>query len=143
MLNYIDEYHPDYVVVSELSRLGRSNLTLHIIEKLTKMQICFISLKEGLKTLNEDKSLNPTTQLIIDILNGINKFELETIRYRVKSGLRKTANAGTWIGAVPFGYIVINQKLVINPNESETLKLMFEKFSEGWGSNKIASYLNR
>lgn len=142
MLKYIDENPPQYVVVSELSRLGRSNLTLQIIEKLTKMQICFISLKEGFKTLNEDKTLNHTTQLIIDILNGINKFELETIRYRVKSGLRKTANNGTWIGCVPFGYSVVNQKLIINPSESQTLIMMFQKYSEGWSNNKIASYLN-
>jgi site-specific DNA recombinase len=142
MLKYVDENKPEFVIVSELSRLGRSNLTLDIIEKLTKMKICFISLKEGLKTLNPDKSINPTTQLIIDILNGINKFELETIRYRVKSGLNKTVNNGTWSGGnAPFGYDIVDKKLVIN-SESESVRFMFEKSALGWGTHRIASQLN-
>jgi site-specific DNA recombinase len=141
-MKYVEIHKPDYCVVSELSRIGRSNLTLLIIEQLTKMKICFVSLKENLKTLNDDKTINPSTQLLIDILNGINKFELETIKYRVKSGLHKTISGGTWSGGnAPYGYNILNKKLVIN-SDSETVKMIFEKYADNWGTHKIASHLN-
>jgi site-specific DNA recombinase len=145
-MKYVEIHKPDYCIVSELSRIGRSNLTLLIIEQLTKMKICFVSLKENLKTLNDDKTINPSTQLLIDILNGINKFELETIKYRVKSGLHKTISSGTWSGGnAPFGYDIEGKKsmarLVIN-SDSETVKMIFEKYADNWGTHKIASHLN-
>jgi site-specific DNA recombinase len=143
LLKYVDENKPDYIICSELSRLARSQDAVSIIKGWTDKGICFISLKENIKTLDSNGNKNPMTDLLLGILTAINVFELETIKFRVKSGLRKTANKGTWIGCVPFGYSVENQKLVIDPDESETLKMMFEKYNEGWGNNKIASYLNR
>jgi DNA invertase Pin-like site-specific DNA recombinase len=143
LLKYVEENKPDYIICSELSRLARSQDAVSIIKGWTDKGICFISLKENIKTLDKDGNKNPMTDLLLGILTAINVFELETIKFRVKSGLRKTANRGTWIGSVPFGYSVINQRLVINPDESETLKMMFERYSEGWSNGKIASYLNR
>lgn len=145
-MKYVEIHKPDYCIVSELSRIGRSNLTLLIIEQLTKMKICFVSLKENLKTLNDDKTINPSTQLLIDILNGINKFELETIKYRVKSGLHKTISSGTWSGGnAPYGYDIIGKgssaRLTTN-DDSITVQDIFNWYAQGWGTHKIASNLN-
>ena len=100
LLKYVEENKPNYIVCSELSRLARSQDAVSIIKSWTDKGICFISLKENIKTLDVNGNKNPMTDLLLGILTAINVFELETIKFRVKSGLRKTANKGTWIGCV-------------------------------------------
>ncbi len=144
LLNYVDANKPQYIICSELSRLARSQDAVTIIKGWTDKGICFISLKENIRTLNADGSVNPVTNLLLGILSAINAFELDTITYRVKSGLRKTVNRGTWIGgSVPYGFDVVDTKLVINPVEAENIRFMFQKYSEGWGSMKLAVWLNK
>lgn len=141
-LKYVDDNKPQYVVVSELSRLARSQDAVDIIKKWTAQGICFISHKEGIRTLNDKGETTPTTTLLLQIMSAINEFELTTIQYRVKSGLHKTVNKGTWSGGnAPYGYDIQDQKLVFN-SEATTVKKMFEWYSQGWGTHKIASYLN-
>lgn len=144
MLKYVDENQPDFVICSELSRLARSQDSLQIIENWTRQGVTFISLKEGIRTLDENKKTNPMTQLLLGILQAINIFELETIKYRTVSGLNKSAAGGTWIGGtVPYGYNLIEKRLVINEDEAQTVNEIFQYYLKGWGSNKIASHLNR
>jgi len=143
MLAYVDQHKPKYVICSELSRLARSADALTIIKDWTEKGICFITLKENIRTLDAEGKTNPMTTLLLNIMNALNIFELETIRYRVKSGLSKTVNNGNWSGGVPFGYTLENKRLVINKEQAEWVKLMFSKYAEGWGSNRIASHLNR
>lgn len=147
MLAYVEATRPDYVVCSELSRLARSQDALTIIENWTSKGICFITLKENIKTLDADGRTNPMTQLLLGILSAINIFELETIKYRTKSGLNKTVQSGTWCGAAPFGYNTIGKesdcRLVVNDSEAPIVKWMFERYSEGWGTHKIGATLNR
>jgi len=135
----------DFVIVSELSRFGRTNEVLWLVEKLDSLKICLISLKENLKTLDENPSIQAQSKLILNIWTGLNNFELESIRYRVKSGRDNAVlNKGSWGGSNkwPYGYKTIDSKLVINESEAETVKLMFEKNLQGWGSVKIANYFN-
>lgn len=144
MLEYVEAKRPEFVVCSELSRLARADNALTIIKDWTSKGICFITLKEGIRTIDVDGSTNPMTDLLLKILNAVNVFELETIRYRVKSGLNKTVNAGNFSGgAVPYGYSLKDKRLSINVEEASTVQLMFEKYANNWGSIKIASYLNR
>jgi site-specific DNA recombinase len=143
MLAYVEKNRPKYVICSELSRLARSQDSLVLIKNWTAQGICFISLKENIKTLDVNGNKTPMTDLLLGILTAINIFELDTIQYRVKSGLNKTVRQGTWSGGnPPFGYSIEDKRLVMCPAEAQTLEFMFKKYSEGWGSHKIASYLN-
>jgi DNA invertase Pin-like site-specific DNA recombinase len=144
-LQYVETNKPDILIVSELSRLGRTNDVLNIIKQLNNHQICFISLKENLITLDKNKQPNPTTQLIINILAGINEFELSTISYRITSGKNnKVVNFGSFGGGlnIPYGYKVVDKKLVINESEAIIINDIFDKFNLSWGCIKIANYLN-
>lgn len=143
LLKYVEDNKPQYVVVSELSRLARSQDAVNIIKNWTAQGVCFISHKEGIRTLDDQGNTTAVTTLLLQILSALNEFELTTITYRVKSGLHKTIKNGIWSGGnAPYGYNIQNKQLVINPIESKTVKFMFEKYSIGWGTHKIASYLN-
>jgi site-specific DNA recombinase len=135
-----------YVIVSELSRIGRTGRVIETIETLNDLKIGFIALKENLKTLNEDRTINHTSTLMVSILSGINAFELETTKYRSKSGLLHSAQQGNWGGGkmMPYGYMRKDggKLLVINPIESGIIKEIFEMYLGGKGTLSIATILN-
>lgn len=145
-LEYLELNKPDYFVVSELSRLGRTNDVLIIVEKLTEWGICFVCLKENIISLDDDKKINHTTSLMLNILAGVNKFELSTLSYRINSGranatLKKNHNSFN-DSTMPYGYMAEDKLLVVNEEEAIVVKDIFNKYNDGWGFNKIANYLN-
>jgi site-specific DNA recombinase len=144
-LQYIEDNNIKYLVASELTRLGRTNEVISIIDSLTEKGVCVCLQKENIKTLNEDFTENQNSSLIINFLTGMAKNELTTTRYRTKDG-RKNAvlNHHHYGGGSRgvYGYDIIKKKLVINKDEAAVVRDIFNKFIEGWGYIKIANYLN-
>jgi DNA invertase Pin-like site-specific DNA recombinase len=150
MFEYLEANTVDACVISELSRYGRTNEVTVLTDRLKELKVCLISLKEGIKTINDDPKEDARAEFIINIWAGMNKYELENIRYRVKSGRDYAVlNLGSWTGSdrYPLGYHTIptykntKSKLVINDSERPYVELIFEKFNQGWGTVKIANYL--
>lgn len=146
MMNYIQNSNDiDFVIVSELSRLGRTSKVLETIETLNSKKIGLISLKENIKTLNVDKSVNHSSSLILSILSSINSYELETIKYRVISGIKQSRIKGKASGSnnIAYGYKKDKDKnLLIDEIEAEIVKTIFNLYLEGNGTKRIANYLN-
>jgi site-specific DNA recombinase len=135
------------ILVSELSRLGRNTAdVLDLINEMTSKKIWIFSKKEGIYTFNEDGSQNSTANLIISILSGVAEHERQTTIYRSISGLQhSTGILGRWIGGVflPYGYKREDKKLVIDEVEVSVVKLIFEMYLDGNGTQKIANELNK
>ncbi len=151
MFEYLENNPVDCCVISELSRYGRTNEVMILTDRLKELKVCLISLKEGIKTINEDPKEDARAEFIINIWAGMNKYELENIRYRVKSGRDYAVlNLGSWTGSnkYPLGYKTIPSykstpsKLVVNEDERPYAELIFNKFNSGWGCVKIANYLS-
>jgi DNA invertase Pin-like site-specific DNA recombinase len=147
LLEYIEkEKDVNGVLVWELSRLGRNTLdVLEILGKLTEKKVWVYSLKDNLCTLNEDGTESPTTKLTLTLLSGISTLERETIISRSVSGLNKAVSDGNWLGGkfLPYGYRREDKKLVIEEEESDVVKLIFELYLSGNGTKRIANELNR
>lgn len=151
MIEYIKSTKDlDFVVTSELSRLGRNSKTIEILELLNKKQIGLVSLKENISTLNQDKTINHSSSLILNIINSINAFELDTFKYRVKSGHKHQIESGRAPGSdmMPYGYIKIGLKkqsklMIDEEDEAEIVRMIFNLYlNEGYGTRKIAGILN-
>ena len=138
-----------YLIVSELSRLGRSNEVNDIIEDLTKENICVITLKENIKTMKYDERnewvKDDDQILLVGILTAINKKEADTIGYRIASGKRNSVynkNAFTGGKNIAYGYESNEGILKVNDKEAEMIKIIFQKYCDGWGAVRIANWLN-
>ena len=146
MLNFVKNNEVDYVMISEVSRLGRTHEILNTIGELSEKKVCLISLKESLKTLNEDGSINPTSMMVLGVLASLNSYDLTTIKYHQISGLKNAAKRGIANGGVnfPMGYKKheLTRQLIINYDEVDTVKLMFKMYSEGIRTHSIANKLN-
>jgi DNA invertase Pin-like site-specific DNA recombinase len=91
-LGYINSVH-----VQSIDRLGRNTIDiLNTIQLLTKLQVNVISQKEGLNTLLEDGTENPTAKLMVGILGTLAEFELSRIKERQAEGIAKAKARGVY-----------------------------------------------
>ena len=85
------------ISVHSIDRLGRNTLDiLTTIKWFTRQQVNIISQKEGLQTLLEDGTENPTAKLMIGILGTLAEFELSRIKERQAEGIKKAKERGVY-----------------------------------------------
>lgn len=144
MLKAVEEENPDYVIVQELSRLGRNTDVSNTIKSITDLKTNFISIKEGIQTNVKDNFGLQTINLLIGIINSINIFELSTFTSRSKTGLYKSIVNGGVFGSnnFPFGYMKENKKMKINEEEAKYVLYIFNEYLKGKGSLTLANDLN-
>jgi DNA invertase Pin-like site-specific DNA recombinase len=148
MMKFVeDSTDLDFVVIHELSRLGRTNKVLETIEELNKRKICLISKKENLETLDSEKNVNSATTFMLIVLSGISTLEIDTLKYRIKSGIKSSRKKGNAAGGlnIPYGYMKKNDKQLTPDwkDEAQTIKKIFNlylngKDGEDFGTRKIA-----
>ena len=149
LLNYIRSNSDKikYCIFSEVSRLGRTTVgVLNFLEELNSLKICSIFINDGKRTLKEDGSVDNDVMMLLTILSGINARELDSISYKVKSGLQNSALKGNIGGGVyPYGYTRLsndNKQMIINPEEAMNVQTMFNMSLNNVSTIGIARYLN-
>ncbi len=138
----------DLVVVWKLNRISRKLLDiLNIVDLLNKYNIAFRSLTENFETET------PSGKLQLNIMGAIGEFERETIAENVKLGLSARAREGRWCGGVVLGYDLVeipnegkkrkNTILKINEKEANTVRRIFELYSQGHGYKAVVNRVNK
>lgn len=89
----------DTVLISELSRIGRSTLqVLRILDTLHSNGINVYIQNLGLNTLTDSKEVNPLASIIVTVLAEMANIERTNITYRLNSGRQNYINAGGKLG---------------------------------------------
>ena len=97
LIKDIEEGLINEVHVHSIDRLGRSTIDiLNTINWFTKEGVNLISDKEGLRTLNEDKTENLIAKMIIGVLSTLAEFERNKINERVKEGVALAKSRGSY-----------------------------------------------
>ncbi|MBB4804196.1 DNA invertase Pin-like site-specific DNA recombinase [Flavobacterium nitrogenifigens] len=141
-----DPSYYDCLYVTELSRLGRNPVqTRLIIEGLIakKIQVCVTT--TGAKMLNKYREPDKISIAVFQLLMEFADVEADTFKKRSASGLLQSARAGNANGSrnYPYGYRKDeNKKLVVDEEEAEIIKEIFENYKNGFGFKKIAGFLN-
>ena len=129
MMNYIQS-HDDKVskvLVWELSRIGRNVAeVIQTISTLNRLKISLYIKNYNIETLDENKEVNPLTELMLNILSSINQIERSIISSRLKSGLEKFRKAGGKSGRKQ-GYRKSDKQLL--QDHSEVVKYLKKGFS--------------
>ena len=71
--------------------------------------------------------------------------EAYSIQYsvKVKKGAENKIKKGEWNGKSPYGYDLVNSHLVINEEEANIIRLVYDLYlTKSWGFEKICNYLN-
>lgn len=86
-LEYCTANSVNYLLLSELSRLGRSTLqVLRSLERLHEAKVSVYIQNLGLNTLQSDGKVNPIVSILITILAEMSNIERSNIVYRLNSG---------------------------------------------------------
>ena len=104
-LEYCTANSVNYLLLSELSRLGRSTLqVLRSLEILHEAKVSVYIQNLGLYTLQTDGKVNPIVSILITILAEMSNIERSNIVYRLNSGranyIAKGGKLGRKVGSI-------------------------------------------
>ncbi len=86
-LEYCTRNSVDFLLLSELSRLGRSTLqVLRSLEMLHEAKVSVYIQNLGLYTLQPDGKVNPIASIMVTVLAEMANIERSNIQYRLNSG---------------------------------------------------------
>ena len=86
-LEYCKKESVNYLLLSELSRLGRSTLqVLRSLEILHEAKVSVYIQNLGLYTLQSDGKVNPIASIMVTVLAEMANIERNNIQYRLNSG---------------------------------------------------------
>ncbi len=116
----------DVVVIYKIDRLTRSLADfVRLIELFESYKVTFVSVTQAFDTADS------MGRLILNILLTFAQFEREMHGDRVRDKIAAMKRRGRWTGGPPpFGYDVIDCKLVINAVEAATVLAVFERYVE-------------
>src|ERR1700744_3521017 len=125
LLADIEANKVDVVVVYKIDRLSRALMDFaKLVEVFDRNEVTFVSVTQ---------SFNTTTsmgRLTLNILLSFAQFEREVIGERIRDKFAASRKRGMWMGGtVPLGYEVRDRKLVAQPQEAATVRMLFERFA--------------
>ena len=130
----------DYVLTKSISRFSRNTSDcLSLVRELLSYNIPIYFEKENIDTGSME------SELILSVLSSMAQSESESISKNVKWSVKKRMEEGTFVfGYLPYGYTKDTAgNMVIDPVESEIVKLIFDLALNGMGTYKIAQLLDK
>jgi site-specific DNA recombinase len=116
----------DVIVVYKVDRLTRSLADFaKLVELFDQHSVSFVSVTQHFNTTSS------MGRLTLNVLLSFAQFERELIGERVRDKIAASKRKGIWVGGpVPLGYASINKKLVVVPDEAETVRTIFRRYLE-------------
>ena len=116
----------DIIVVYKVDRLTRSLADFaKLVELFDQHSVSFVSVTQSFNTTSS------MGRLTLNVLLSFAQFEREVIGERVRDKIAASKRKGIWVGGpVPLGYASINKKLVVVPDEAETVRTIFRRYLE-------------
>ena len=141
LLDKIEKGEISSIWVYNLDRLGRNTQSWMSIYKILIENRVFTYVGNSTNRYDLD---TPLDNLHLNMLSIISQYDNQIRRMRSVMGKRNSLRSGnTYVGGTkPFGYDVKGKKLVINKEESECVKKMYEMYRDGKSTMEIKTYLD-
>jgi len=126
LLADIEKGKVDTVVVYKVDRLTRSLADFaKIVDVLDARSVSFVSVTQQFNTTTS------MGRLTLNMLLSFAQFEREVTGERIRDKIAASKKKGMWMGGrPPLGYDVQDKKLVVNPDEAETVRTLFGLYLE-------------
>ena len=126
------------ILIYDISRLGRNSFQVfHMLRKVKKLNCKIISVTENL-TFNETRFMDKLFYgKIIEA-----EFDSDIKSDKMIKRIKLIRQNGFHIGLVPYGYQLINRKLVENKDEMKIIKLIINKYGELRKYKLVEEYIN-
>lgn len=130
----------DVVLVFKISRFARN--ALEAFQTVDHIKSCGVQL---ICTDDPIDTTDPMSTLMLGVLSCVAEVERETILVQTMEGRRQKAREGKWNGGfAPYGYYLENGDLIIDEEEAEAVRTIFDKFVHtDMGYNGVVKYLQK
>lgn len=128
----------DIVVVYKIDRLTRSLADFaKLVEVFDAKAVSFVAITQQFNTTTS------MGRLTLNVLLSFAQFERELASERVRDKIAASRRKGKWTGgSVPLGYDTKDKRLVVNPAEAKTVRLIFERYLAVESFQKVIDELN-
>ena len=128
----------DFVITKSISRFARNTTDcLEMVRKLLELDIPIYFEKENLNTSSME------SELFLAILSSMAEGESTSISENNKWSIQRRFKNGTFkLSYPPYGYDWDGEQMVINPEQAETVRWIFEQVLSGKGTHAISEELN-
>jgi site-specific DNA recombinase len=139
LLKDIEAGKVDVVVVYKIDRLTRSLMDFaKIVEVFDAHEVSFVSVTQQFNTLSS------MGRLTLNILLSFAQFEREVTAERIRDKIAASKRKGMWMGgAVPLGYVSKDKKLVIDPEEAETVRQIYKLYLDIGSVRQLKEHLDQ
>ena len=129
----------DIIVVYKVDRLTRSLADFaKLVELFDQHAVSFVSVTQSFNTTSS------MGRLTLNVLLSFAQFEREVIGERVRDKIAASKRKGIWVGGpVPLGYAAVKKKLVVVPQEAETVRWIFSRYLELGSVGLLVQELDR
>ena len=128
----------DVVVIYKLDRITRTLLDfVRLMHLFEQFGVSFVAVTQNFDTADS------TGRLILNILLTFAQFEREIMSDRLRDKFGAMRQCGMFVGGnPPFGYNLIDKKLLINEDEAKVVRWMFTRYLEVKSYVKVARELH-
>jgi site-specific DNA recombinase len=114
----------DTVVVYKVDRLTRSLADFaKIVESFDSKGVSFVSVTQQFNTTSS------MGRLTLNVLLSFAQFEREVTGERIRDKIAASKKKGMWMGGpIPLGYDLANHHLIVNEQEADTVRMIFNRY---------------
>lgn len=123
----------DTIFVWDISRLSRNTLDfINLVNEFANKGINIYFKDRNIQTLDSNGRIDPIMQMFLYMSGVFAQMEIEGLKARAKSGtaLKKQTGEIAYSSHPPLGYKLVNKKLVIDENDADTVKYIFNTYIE-------------
>ena len=85
---------------------------------------------------------NDEAEMLGDITSIFNSYYVKLTKKKIKASVNRRASEGKSHGILPYGFKNENNDLVIDEEEADVIRTIFDLQLKGWGQQRISNYLN-
>ncbi len=139
LLDDIAAKRVDTVVVYKVDRLTRSLADFaKMVEQFDKQGVSFVSVTQQFNTTTS------MGRLTLNVLLSFAQFEREVTGERIRDKIAASKRKGMWMGGVvPLGYDLEDRHLIVNPEEANRVKDIFQAYLAEGCVSKLQIYLEK
>ena len=139
LLNLLNKYKNCTIVVTDLDRLSRNTVILGLFQQLCKEQSHLVELTNGTIYNYSDY----TDSFTSDIIASVSAYIYQQTKAKMYRGMLQARKEGKRIGSKPYGYDIINKRLVINPIQADTVKRVYKLIADGVATAEVVRLLKQ
>ncbi|MEM7429660.1 MAG: recombinase family protein [Pseudomonadota bacterium] len=126
LLQDIRQNRIDVVLVYKIDRLTRSLADFsRMVSVFDEHEVSFVSVTQQFNTTSS------MGRLTLNVLLSFAQFERDVTAERIRDKIAASKKKGIWMGGpVPLGYDAVEKHLVINQQEAESIRWLFQRYLE-------------